>query len=79
MLLQLWNSFLEELKTTKQKITYTNVMEDLFKKKKLYKIILIKRFHFPEMVFNALEWEEISSYWQKNKNKLGEQIIVCAK
>ena len=54
-------------------------MEDLFKKKKLYKIILIKRFHFPEMVFNRLEWEEISSYWQKNKNKLGEQIIACAK
>ena len=35
---QLWNSFSEELKTTKQKIVHTNIMEDLFmKKKKLYK------------------------------------------
>ena len=31
---QLWNSFPEELKTTKRMITYTNVTEDLFLKKK---------------------------------------------
>ena len=32
--IQLWDSFPEELKTIKQKIIYTNVMEDLFMKKK---------------------------------------------
>ena len=31
---QLWNQFTEELKTAKQKIIYTNVTEDFFKKKK---------------------------------------------
>ena len=31
---QLWNSFPEELKTTKQKIIHTNIMEVLFMKKK---------------------------------------------
>ena len=34
MFVQLWNSFLEELKTTKQKIIFTNVTKDLFVKKK---------------------------------------------
>ena len=34
MFVQLWNSFGEELKTTKQKIIYTNVTEGLFVKKK---------------------------------------------
>ena len=31
---KLWNLFPEELKTTKQKIKYTNVTKDLFVKKK---------------------------------------------
>ena len=34
MFVQLWNLFPEKLKTTKQKIIFTNVMEDLFAKKK---------------------------------------------
>ena len=34
MFVQLGNLFPEELKTRKQKITYTNVTEDLFVKKK---------------------------------------------
>ena len=35
MFVQLWNSFPEEL-TTKQKIIYTNVTEDLFVRKESY-------------------------------------------
>ena len=38
-----WNSFREELKTTKQKIIYKNVTEDLSMKKKRNKIINITR------------------------------------
>ena len=34
MFVQLWNSFPEELKTTKQKIIFTNVTKGLFAKKK---------------------------------------------
>ena len=34
MFVQMWNSFPEELKTAKQKIIYTNAMEDLSVKKK---------------------------------------------
>ena len=33
-----WNSFREELKTTKQKIIYKNVTEDLSMKKKEIKL-----------------------------------------
>ena len=40
MFAQLQNSFPEELKTTKHKIKHTNVTEDLFTKKKWYKIII---------------------------------------
>ena len=40
MFVQLWNSFSEELKTTKLEIIYKNVTEDLFvKKKKRYRVI----------------------------------------
>ena len=35
MFVQLWNFFLEKLKTTKQKIIYADVTEDLFMKKKM--------------------------------------------
>ena len=34
MFIQLWNSLLEKLKTTKQKIIYTNVTKDISMKKK---------------------------------------------
>ena len=36
MFVQLWNSFPEGLKATKQTIIYTNITEDLFLKKKIY-------------------------------------------
>ena len=40
MFVQLWNSFPEELKTTKHKIVHTNVMEDLFMKERKGKSII---------------------------------------
>ena len=41
MFIQLWNSFPEKLKT--KKIIYTNATEDLFLRKKWYKIISIAK------------------------------------
>ena len=51
---QLWNSFLEELNTTKQKIICTNITQDFYiKKKKLYEIINITIVETTENVYHV--------------------------
>ena len=68
---QLWNQFTEELKTAKQKIIYTNVTEDFFKKKKndteLKNMTIVES---TESVYDVTSQNLHSVHASYNKNKL---------
>ena len=77
MFVQPWNSFLEELKTTKQKITHTDVTEDLFvkekKKKKFINVTIVEstenayRTTRQNLYFAHANFNEKKNYiWQLN-------------
>ena len=72
---QLWNSFPEELKTTKQKIIHTNITEDLFLKKKIY----IKVFTVTESTENVyhVTWQNL--YFAQDLQNLYFYHALCIK
>ena len=56
MFIQLWKSFPEELKTTQQKMIYTNIMEDLFVALQMQKVwkmsCILQNLHFAHTPYN---------------------------
>ena len=67
---QPWNSFLEELKTTKQKITHTDVTEDLFvKKKNIYKFINVTIVERTENAYRTTRQNLYFAHANSNKKK----------
>ena len=67
---QIWN-FHDVSKTTKQKIIYTNVTENLFMKKNLYRVIKITMVGSTENVYHVASQNLYFAHdpYTKNKNK----------
>ena len=66
MLVQLWNSFPPDLRSTKQKIIQTNITEDVFVKKKIRNITMAER---AENVYHVTGQNLHFAHAPYNKNK----------